>query len=272
MTPEPMTPEPMTPEADSGGGWSDWIVARNSGFRVDNDQGQVVVAQITPEFFSVKTGFLFDHQPTLDRYRRELEKKVPADQAARMVDDARSFRDVPSDTDFASVPAFLGWFERPYGRHTLAAILHDQLIVNEPNGGALGSDTLADSFFRDMIGASGVPVLKRWLMWAAVAARTRWAAGGRRRILLIVWGLLGVIGVGIAAHAALAAVFGSITWSTAFVRFVVSFVLGVVSSALWGKQWGAGLVAALTGIWLIPATVFVVIGLAVYWVMEKAAG
>lgn len=72
-------------------------------------------------------------------------------------------------------------------------------------------------------------------------------------------------------QALLAALFGSITWSTAFGRFLLSFVLGVASSVLWGRQWGAGLVAALTGIWLIPATVFVLIGLAVYWVMEKAA-
>ncbi|MDH4279699.1 MAG: DUF1353 domain-containing protein, partial [Acidimicrobiia bacterium] len=267
-----VTPNAMTPEADSGSEWSDWIVATDSGFRVDNDKGQVVVAQITEGLFSVKTEFVFDHQPTLDRYRRELEKKVPADQAAKMVDAARTFADVPSTTDFASIPPFLGWFERPYGRHTLAAVLHDQLIVDEPNGGALGSDTLADSFFRDLIGASGVPTLKRWLMWAAVAARTRWAAGGRRRLLLVLWVILGVIGVGFAAQALMAAFFGSITWSTAFGRIFFSFLLGLVSSVLWGRQWGAGLVAALTGIWLIPATVFVVIGLAVYWAMEKAAG
>ena len=263
-----MTP----PTADSGSEWSDWIVATDSGFRVDNDKGQVVVAQVTEGLFSVKTEFEFDHQPTLDRYRRELEKKVPADQAAKMVDAARTFADVPATTDFASIPPFLGWFERPYGRHTLAAVLHDQLIVDEPNGGALGSDTLADSFFRDLIGASGVPTLKRWLMWAAVAARTRWAAGGRRRLLLVLWVILGVIGVGFAAQALMAAFFGSITWSTAFGRIFLSFLLGLVSSVLWGRQWGAGLVAALTGIWLIPATVFVVIGLAVYWAMEKAAG
>ncbi len=266
-----MTAQAETSEAHSGSEWSDWVVAPDSGFRVDNDKGQVVVAQITQELFSVKTEFVFDHQPTVDRYRRKLEEKVPPDQAAKMVDAARTFADVPSTTDFASVPPFLGWFERPYGRHTLAAILHDQLIVEEPNGGALGSDTLADSFFRDLIGASGVPMLKRWLMWAAVAARTRWAAEGPRRILLVLWVILGVIGVGFGAQALLAAFFGSITWWTAFGRLFLSFLLGLASSALWGRQWGAGLVAALTGIWLIPATVFVVIGLAVYWVMERAA-
>ena len=35
-------------------------------------------------------------------------------------------------TDLASIPSFLGWFARRSGRHTPAALLHDQLITDEP--------------------------------------------------------------------------------------------------------------------------------------------
>jgi hypothetical protein len=35
------------------------------------------------------------------------------------------------ETDLASIPSFLGWFARRHGRHTPAALLHDQLIPND---------------------------------------------------------------------------------------------------------------------------------------------
>ena len=71
----------------------------------------------------------------------------------------------------------------------------DELIVDEANGGALGSDSLADRFFREMMCTSGVPFFKRWIMWAGVALRTRWAAGGWRRWSILGWLLLSVLGV-----------------------------------------------------------------------------
>ena len=250
--------------------WTDWVVVPDSGFRVRADDGQVDVAQVTRKNFEVGTGFEFTHPETLARYRTLLiERGNSPEEAEQRLDDARTVAAVPQSTDFASVPQFLGWFERSYGRHTLAAILHDNLIVDTPNGGALGSDTLADSFFRDMIKAADVPLLKRWLMWTAVAARTRWAVGGHRRWSVIVWAVLGVIGVGASAYAVLAWLMGNAALSSMLSVLALAFALGVVSSVLWGRQYGAGLVAALTGIWVIPATVFVLLGLVVYCLSER---
>jgi hypothetical protein len=37
--------------------------------------------------------------------------------------------DLP-DTDLASIPRLMGWFANSYGKHTLAALLHDHLVRN----------------------------------------------------------------------------------------------------------------------------------------------
>ena len=83
---------------------------------------------------------------------------------------------VPEDfeTDFASVPRPFWWFVPRYGRHTKAAVLHDYLCQK--------GDTLdppihrsdADGIFRRTLRESGVDVLRRWIMWAAV----RWVKLG----------------------------------------------------------------------------------------------
>ena len=55
-------------------------------------------------------------------------------------------------TDLASVPLFMRWFENSYGVHTLAAILHSTSSSSEAQtDGELGSDTLSDRFFREMM-------------------------------------------------------------------------------------------------------------------------
>lgn len=250
--------------------WTQWVVVPDSGFRVDATDGQVEVAQLTRRNFEVRTRFEFAHPETLADYRtRLIDRGVNPAEADERIDAARTIDVVPQTTDFASVPQFLGWFERSYGRHTLAAILHDNLIVDAPNDGAFGSDTLADSFFRDMIRAADVPYLKRWLMWTAVAARTRWAVGGHRRWSVIIWAILGVLGVGASAYALVAWLMGTMALSTVWAILGLAFVVGVVASVLWGRQYGAGLVAALTGIWVIPATVFVLFGLLVYCISER---
>lgn len=250
--------------------WTEWAVVPDSGFRVEAADGQVEVAQLTRKNFEVRTRFEFSRPETLAHYTtRLIDEGFSPEEAHQRLETARSVVDIPQTTDFASVPQFLGWFERSYGRHTLAAILHDNLIVDTPNDGALGSDTMADSFFRDMIEAADVPFIKRWLMWTAVAARTRWAVGGRRRWSVIIWAILGVIGVGTSAYSLLAWLMGNMAPTTVLSIFALAFALGVVASPLWGRQYGAGLVAAVTGIWVIPATVFVLLGLVTYCLSER---
>ena len=195
---------------------------------------------------------------------------MSAADAAQAVERARTFtprQDNP--TDLASVPKFLRWFESSYGRHTLAAILHDELIVTAANGGELRSDTLADRFFREMLRAAGVQWLKRWIMWAAVALRTRWAAGGWRRLSVLVWLVLALGGI-----ASFVAAVGTLWpgWDPPIatpVLWVVALALPFAAACLWGKQYGAGIVAAIAGLWILPAAVLAGIGYLIYWILEK---
>jgi hypothetical protein len=81
-------------------------------------------------------------------------------------------------TDFATVPRVVSWLVPRFGTFTLAAILHDWLCTEGISSGAVTSRD-ADGIFRRVMRESGVPVLRRWLMWAGV----RWGAlvSARRR-------------------------------------------------------------------------------------------
>jgi hypothetical protein len=85
-----------------------------------------------------------------------------------------------SRTDFASVPRVFVWLLPRYGRYTRAAILHDHLWACARRGEMSYHD--ADGIFRQAMRRLDVPLLRRWMMWAAV----RWASlvkrkpGGRR--------------------------------------------------------------------------------------------
>lgn len=93
-------------------------------------------------------------------------------QAFSYRDPSRSYTvPVGQRTDFASVPRVFVWLLPRYGRYTLSAILHDHLWRELVSAGELTYRD-ADRLFRQALGSQAVPVLRRWLMWAAV----RWAA------------------------------------------------------------------------------------------------
>ena len=187
----------VTDPAHVAPSWTPWRVVPTSGFEVDEPHGNVGFIQIDRKRFLVRDAFRFS-DPAVEQMLvdRLVSDGKSADQARAAVDDARTFTPTAENpTDMASVPRYMRWFESAYGAHTLAAIIHDNLIVDEPNAGALGSDTLADRFFREMLGSAGVPCLKRWIMWTAVALRSRWAAGGTRRFSVIAWIVLAIVGI-----------------------------------------------------------------------------
>jgi Protein of unknown function (DUF1353) len=74
-------------------------------------------------------------------------------------------------TDFASVPRVVTWLVPRFGAYTLAAILHDWLVDEGIDSGAVTARQ-ADGLFRRVMREAGVPVVRRWLMWAGV----RWGA------------------------------------------------------------------------------------------------
>lgn len=259
--------------ADLPEGWNDWAgVDGYSGFTVLDPEGRVTMRQVLASNFAVPTTFVFADRATIESYRQRLVKAGRSESEAQaMVDEARIHTEAQLYTDLASIPQFMLWFEPRYGRHTLAAILHDNLIRPKPNDGPLQSDTLSDSFFRDMMGVAGMPLFKRWLMWAAVASRSRWAAGGLRRLSLLAWALTALVGVA----ATLVAIAGAVTslgrLDHPALAILVAAVLPLPAGLLWGRQYGASLVSAAAGLWLVPAAVFVLIGLGVYRLSEAVA-
>src|SRR5262245_62358806 len=177
--------------------WHRWRAAPNSGFEVRNPSGDVGLIQIDRKRFLVEGPFRFADDAVIAMLTDRLVRKGRTpEQAHDAVEDARTF--TPTDenpTDLASIPRYMRWFESSYGAHTLAAIIHDDLIGDEPNSGPLADDTLSDRFFREMMRSAGVPWLKRWIMWSAVALRSRWAVGGIRRLSVLVWVTLAAAGI-----------------------------------------------------------------------------
>jgi Protein of unknown function (DUF1353) len=152
-------------------------------------------------------------------------------------------------TDLASIPDYLGWFARRFGRHTPAAVVHDVLI---PGAGAPWPPDLpaewrlapadADRLFRQLLSASGVPPVRAALMWAAVAARTRWQSGWWGKLSLVLWGLLAVAG-------SAAFVAGLRDGDAALVA--ASLVAPAVAALLWGREYVAGVVAGYSLWWIV---------------------
>jgi hypothetical protein len=70
-------------------------------------------------------------------------------------------------TDFASVPWGFWNLEPPLGDAGKAAVVHDYLYATKGLDGRY-SRAQADAIFRQALGALGVPLWKRALLWAAV--------------------------------------------------------------------------------------------------------
>lgn len=84
------------------------------------------------------------------------------------------------ETDFATVPRVFVWLIPRYGIYTKAAIVHDFLCQTAPV-----SRADADGIFRRMLRELGVPVIRRWMMWAGV--RVGGHLSGMTRRTLPLW-------------------------------------------------------------------------------------
>ncbi|HEX6567954.1 MAG TPA: DUF1353 domain-containing protein [Acidimicrobiales bacterium] len=164
-------------------------------------------------------------------------------------------------SDLASIPGMLGWFARRHGRHTAAALVHDFLITGKgetpppelPKDWVVAPE-LADLLFRRMLLASGVPPVRSYLMWSAVAARTRWKTRAHRKVQLVVWGVAAAAGTGLL-------VYGLAQQKWALVA--VAFVAPVPAALLWGRQFTAGVIAGYAVWWGL-------LGSAPAWIAYKA--
>ncbi len=167
-------------------------------------------------------------------------------------------------TDLTSVPAPLRWFVGRYGVHTPAALIHDWLIP-QPSTPPVPdmTDEYADRYFRFMLEDLGVRLIRRWLMWAAVATRTRWARGWLQKLLLSVWVATSLGGM---------TVFVSSWLKGDILAVILAALAPLVFASLWQRQYGAGIVAAYSAPWILPPTILALAGYLVYLLLEFIVG
>jgi hypothetical protein len=162
-------------------------------------------------------------------------------------------------TDFASIPRFMSWLVSRHGRHTPAALVHDRLVVD---GMPFEERQRADRCFVDMLDSLQVPPVLSRVMWSAVSLATRLKGPVLAKAGIVAWAVTAAAGIAMLATG-LAAV---TPWMIA-----LSFVLPLVGSLLWGRQFTAGVVAGYAlPVVAVPA-VSALVGYWLYWVIETAA-
>lgn len=139
--------------------------------------------------------------------------------------------DLP-ETDLASVPFFMQWLVRSYGRHTMAALVHDFLWDDDKEFHKLRR---ANRLFRHAMWELEVPWIRRWLMWSAVTLAM--FASFPRALRLMVW--LTVLDVGLAAW--LKAIGYSISWPMTIddlmPSFLAALMLLVIAGSAFAMRW-----------------------------------
>jgi hypothetical protein len=160
--------------------------------------------------------------------------------------------DLPQ-TDLTSVPWFLRWFIGKYGKHTRAALLHDHLVRTIDR-------KTADTVFRTTLAELDVGLVRRMIMWSAVTLGSRFAAGGARRTLIIVWVLAMLTGVSTLVYAVTSG-----DWALA----AAAVLAPLPAVVLWLDQWPAGFWAgygvAVVGVPSLAILLF----FGGYWVTER---
>jgi hypothetical protein len=169
-------------------------------------------------------------------------------------------------TDLASVPNFLTWLVPRYGRHSLPALLHDDL-QHQFDGVDLTSRK-ADVIFRDAMGDAQVPFMRRWLMWAGVSARTRWNLGWVWKCLVLLWVLIYGAGFWIAGPFLAAYALSGPATAIAIAAVFVSPLL-LCWSWLWERK--AAVIFAYGLLLATPAIVLVAVTTGIYSLLELVA-
>ncbi len=213
-------------------------------------KANVKLEQVESKRFKLLEGF---------RYRREHS----ADSFAVTSGDL-------GNTDLTSVPFGLRWFVNSYGRHTLAALLHDCLI----NGMCARAATIApavpptrsqaDDIFLEALSERKVPIIRRHLMWSAVTFNTRFSyAGGVAKLLMVLWILLALAGS--------ALFFSGFFWGFPWVP-IAAALAPFGASALWASKWKAGIWFGYGVVFLVPAAVVVHLSFLAYLLAEEVVG
>jgi Protein of unknown function (DUF1353) len=222
--------------------------------RVDSDEpARVVLEQVGPTEFLIKEPF---------QYRDTVSGRTFVVHASTDANDT---------TDLASVPGLLLWFVPRYGRHTLPALLHDQIVDEDLRD----NREEADRVFRDAMGEQGVPLLRRWVMWAAVSLDTvtetvgRWIAAPIA-LWLLAWSILPVrFTPPLMSWGPLLPIARHLPLAVAIPVAIVGPWLGAVA---WTNRYLVGVVSAYAIILLVVPLAVVALAVGLYQASEWATG
>ncbi|MGH9243516.1 MAG: DUF1353 domain-containing protein [Acidimicrobiales bacterium] len=174
---------------------------------------------------------------------------------------------VPSNdvSDLASVPDFLTWLVPRYGRHTLPAVLHDHLV--RPGIDADDRERY-DAVFRDAMGDTQVPFIRRWVMWSAVSIATHLQRSWLWKVAVAAWVVV-FAGLGFGLF------FDAVNWwRFPVLEEVPPLALAAspfVLALLWGRRYRFGLISGCCLLVLPVPVVGVGATLLLYLAAEEVA-
>ncbi len=143
-----------------------------------------------------------------------------------------------------------------HGRHTPAALAHDQLIRDDT---APDDRVVADKLFVEAMLECGVPLVRARVMWSAVCLATRASTRPWGLVGILLWGLLTLVGGVLLVHGVLTG-----SWYEVGLALIAPFG----AALLWGRQWLAGVIAGLA-LWFVAGPAIAsFLGYAAYWVVE----
>ena len=211
-----------------------------------DNPAEIRLQQVAPRRFKILEAFRYLHTATSEEH--VIHAHDPLD---------------PDDTtDLASAPGPLTWFVQRYGKHTLAALMHDQL-VDQPEIEREWADTL----FRDGLRDLRVRFVRRWIMWAAVSIGTLRKKARLRGAMAVVW-LVPWIAIPLALLVSL------LRWEW-FIPVHWSAVLAIVlagplflSAVFWARRYLVGVVSAYVVMLLAIPTVAVALAKGIYTLIE----
>jgi len=226
-------------EVEQARPWT-WLRA-TAPFSALNEPGtpaSFVFEQISDKDFRIPEGLGFQYNPAGDEAIKVTRDSLPA-------------------TDFASIPRYMSWFVSRYGRHTPAALVHDQLVTD---GMEFEARKRADRVFLQMLDDLDVPPVQSRVMWTAVTLATRLHGPLAAKAGTAVWAVAAAAGIGFL-------VWGLVTLT---LWIIVAALAGpAIAALLWGGQRSAGLIAGYAlPVIAVPALASLV-GYWIYWVIEK---
>lgn len=230
-----------------------------AGFRNEDGSAlEIVLKQVDDKTFEVERAFLYED-------RQGKEHRIP----------------VGFLTDLASIPRALRFFGGRHGRHTPAAIVHDQ-GVHQGKGAV--ARTLADDLFFEMLLCLKVRPWRARTMWSAVHLQARWTAmGALGKVLSVLWFamalggysgfLLSMLGVGFGCSGSRLSVClawqPSWWWALIFAAAPLSGALLWLTPQVSFKRWWCGVVAGYSLVVLGPFGALNMLIIAISWAIDR---